>query len=145
TFLRDADKKREELQQSMQELREANVLIEQDLAAKQLLMAEAKTHISSTDETFRQMAEQLSQASAVYNEKNIEHIRQQNKVSTLQRELSYREKQIEELSNALETNRKSLNRNEEEAEQIADSIVEMEQILVESYGERKEREAALSE
>ncbi|MDX1939894.1 MAG: chromosome segregation protein SMC [Saprospiraceae bacterium] len=145
TFLRDADKKREELQRTMQELRESNTLIEQDLASKQILMTEAKAHISSTDETFRKMAEQLSQASAVYNEKNIEHIRQQNKVSALLRELSYREKQIEELSNLLENNRKTLVQNDQEAAEIADSIVEMEQMLVESYGERKEREAALGE
>ncbi len=145
TFLRDADKKRDELQQNMQELRDANDFIEQELAAKQALMTEAKARISSTDETFRQMAEQLSQASAIFNEKNIEHIRQQNKVSALQRELLYRERQIEELTKALETNHKTLAQNEQEAEQIADAILEMEQMLIEAYGERKEREAALGE
>ncbi len=145
TMLRDADKKRAELQQTMQELRVANEQIEADLAAKQELMTLAKSKISSTDDTFRQMAEQLSQASAFYNEKNIEYIRQQNKVSALQRELTYREKQIDELANSLEINRKTLAQNELEAEQIADAILEMEQMLIESYGERKEREAALGE
>jgi chromosome segregation protein len=145
TFLREADQKRAESGETIQRLREANTTIEQELAAKQLQLVEAKMKISSNDEIFQQMAEQLSQASAVFNEKNIEYIRQQNKVSALQRERSYREHQLEELTQSLETNHKTLEINELEAGQIADAILEMEQVLVEAYGERKEREAALGE
>ena len=145
TFLRDADKKRAELQQTMQELRSANEQIEQGLAEKQTLMAAAKTTISNTDETFRQMAEQLSHASTVYNENNIEFIRQQNKVLALQRELSYRERQIEEATATLESNRQTIAQTDEESSALSEQIIEMEQLLVESYGERKEKEAALNE
>ncbi len=145
TFLREADQKRAESGETIQRLRDANTTIEQELAAKQLQLVEAKMKISSNDEIFQQLAEQLSQASAVFNEKNIEYIRQQNKVSALQRERSYREHQLEELTQSLETNHKILETNELEAGQIADAILEMEQVLVEAYGERKEREAALGE
>ncbi|HMN88823.1 MAG TPA: chromosome segregation protein SMC [Saprospiraceae bacterium] len=145
TFLREADQKRAESGETIQRLRDANTTIEQELAAKQLQLVEAKMKISSNDKIFQQMAEQLSQASAVFNEKNIEYIRQQNKVSALQRERSYRERQLEELTQNLEANHKALKISELEAAQIADAILEMEQVLVEAYGERKEREAALGE
>ncbi|MFN7117564.1 MAG: chromosome segregation protein SMC, partial [Saprospiraceae bacterium] len=75
TFLRDADAKRADLEQKIQQLQAANAQIEEALVAKQTEMTAAKAKISTTDETFRQLAEQLSQASAVYNEKNIEFIR----------------------------------------------------------------------
>ena len=54
-----------------------------------------KDQISNTDVNFRKVAEQLSAASTAFNEKNIQFIKQQNKVSALQRELSFREKQLE--------------------------------------------------
>ncbi len=145
TFLREADQKRAESGETIQRLRDANTTIEQELAAKQLQLVEAKMKISSNDEIFQQMAEQLSQASAVFNEKNIEYIRQQNKVSALQRERSYRERQLEELTQSLKNNHKTLEISELEAGQIADAILEMEQVLVEAYSERKEREVALGE
>lgn len=145
TFLRDAEQKRVQLEQTMQQLREANVQIEEALVAKQSEMTAAKTRISSTDETFRQLAEQLSQASTVYNEKNIEFIRQQNKVSSFQREWSYREKQLEEVKAGVANNQQALQNNIRETAEINDLVQSMQAELEDWYTQRQEMEATLSE
>lgn len=145
SFLRDADAKRLQLQERIETLKTDNERIETELGAKKEQMLAAKSKISSTDESFRQMAEQLSEASGAYNDKNIEHIRQQNKVSSLAQELNYRHKQLEEVTHALGNNKRLLEQNEQEFDQIGEAIVEMEALLQESYYERKQKEASLSE
>ncbi len=145
TFLRDADQRRAQLEQTMLQLREANVQIEEALVAKQSEMTAAKARISTTDETFRQLAEQLSQASTVYNEKNIEFIRQQNKVSSFQREWSYREKQLEEVNAAVAQNQQAVQNSIRETEEINGVLQDMQAELEESYNQRKEMEASLGE
>jgi chromosome segregation protein len=145
TFLRTSDEKRAQLEQTMQQLHEANAEIETALVSKQSEMTAAKSRISTTDETFRQLAEQLSQASTVYNDKNIEFIRQQNKVSALQREWSYREKQLEEGIVAVEANQKALQNNLRETAEINDLLQTMQAELEEAYAERQDMETALGE
>jgi len=145
SFLRDADQKSEELHKRIEALKTDNERIESDLNAKKAQMAAAKAKISSTDESFRQMAEELSEASGIYNDKNIEHIRQQNKVSSLEQELNYRKKQLDEVTNALSHNKQALEQNAQEFEQIGEAIADMDIQLQEAYGERKEKETALNE
>jgi chromosome segregation protein len=145
SFLRDADAKSEELQKRIETLKLDNERIESDLNAKKAQMSAAKAKISSTDESFRQMAEELSEASGIYNDKNIEHIRQQNKVSSLEQELNYRKKQLDEVTNTVSNNKQALEQNALEFEQIGEAIADMEIQLQEAYGERKEKEAALNE
>lgn len=145
SFLREADEKSEELQKRIETLKADNERIESELNAKKEQMAAAKAKISSTDESFRKMAEELSEASGIYNDKNIEHIRQQNKVSSLEQELNYRKKQLDEVTHTVSNNKQALEQNAQEFDQIGESIADMEIQLQEAYGERKEKEASLNE
>lgn len=56
----------------------------------------------------RQQSETLTQHNSAFNQKNIELVRQQNKISTLQRELEYSLKQIQELNTQVERENASL-------------------------------------
>ena len=144
-FLNEVHEKREQLEQTITTLSTEISTIDLSLEEKMQLVTKAKENISNTDGSFREVAEQLSLASTAYNEKNIEFIRQQNKVSSFQRELSYREKQWEETKNTLENDEKALKGSDSEIQEIQDRSDEIQQKLSDAYGKKKEREASLTE
>ena len=106
---------------------------------------EVREKISSTDGSFRQVAEELSVASTAYNESNIEFIRQQNKVNALQRELSFREKQLEESHAGLVNNRRTVEESKEEIKLIHDAVDQLEKELLKGYEIKKEKESSLTD
>src|SRR5690606_15466283 len=83
-------------------------------------------------------------ASNAFNEKNIEFIRQQNKVATLQRELTLKENLIAETKTSLENDSLALANTEKELAEIDVSDKKLEQQLVENYSRRKQKESNLS-
>lgn len=136
--------RRQQLEGRIAELEGAIGTIETQLQARQAALQEAREAIASTDGQFRNLAEQLSQASAAFNEKNIQFIRQQNRVSTLTQELAFREKQIAE-NQLLQTERRSaIIHGDEELGQISADLAALGGKLAEAYAERREREATLS-
>ncbi|MCB0594192.1 MAG: chromosome segregation protein SMC [Lewinellaceae bacterium] len=145
SFIQEADDKRAVIQKAVKKLEEANAAIEAALKEKNREVAAVKEQIANTDVNFRQVAEELSEASSAFNNKNIEFVRQQNKVSSFQRELSFREKQLEEARNAVAANQKSLERSGEEAKAIQDGADGLEKQLQEAYAQRKEKESLLTE
>jgi chromosome segregation protein len=145
SFIQDAVNNQENIQERISQLREENISIEQQLAEKNAQVAQLKEQISSTDVNFRKVAEQLSAASTAFNEKNIQFIKQQNKVSALQRELSFREKQLEESKAVIKNNQATLERSEKEILGIHGKIDQLIEKLRSSYEQRKQRTALLSE
>lgn len=145
TFLRDANQKKDQNDLQILTLQRANKEIEVDLVDKTGLMVKAKEKISNTDGSYRQVAEELSAASTAYNEKNIAFIRQQNKVTTIQRELSFRENQITETKTNLERNKKAVAEAAEELMLSEDEIKTIETQLLEAYAQREEKEAQLTQ
>ena len=144
SFLNEVDQQRHQLQQVIDELTEANKGIEIQLKDKNLLAEKAKEKILNTDGSFRQVAEQLSMASTAYNEKNISFIQQQNKVSSFQRELSYREKQWEETKANLERDERAIKNAEADIKEIQESGDTIRQKLLGAYDQKKERESSLT-
>lgn len=145
SFIRANVAQQQESEAKISALREAIVGIDSMLTEKEQVLAEAKSNISGTDSSYRQAAEQLSQASAAFNDKNILFIRQQNKVVALQRELSFREKQIEEAAALLETSRKKLQEGESEVVSVQDQIDRLRVEVTQGIQVRKERESTLSD
>lgn len=145
SFLKEVDDKRGTLSSTIGTLEENNVEIEAQLKDMTALVAKAKEKIMNTDGSFRKVAEELSLASTAYNEKNIEFIRQQNKVTAFQRELNFRQKQWEETKAALESDEKVLGNSDDEIAGINQSIVELQTELHKAYDFRKEKESSLTE
>ena len=143
-YLRDADEKISASRKLIESLTAANNQIDQDLKAKNDALSAAKSKIDDTDDTFRKVAEQLSAASADFNEKNIEFIRQQNKVNTFQQELSFREKQFTETQEGLGADQQAIEAGAVELEQIQLDIEVLEKNLMTLYDARQEKEAALT-
>ncbi len=145
TFVQNFDAKAAESGELITQLEASNVSIEQQLKEKQAAAAALRQRLESADGSFREVAERLSQNSHDYNQKNIEFIRQQNKVNTFQQELSFREKSLAELRSQTQQNEATKTKNETEIEFIRTEIVRLEGELTAGYAEKKAREATLSE
>lgn len=145
SFIQEAEEKRRVQADRADRLQRENEAIDGQLKLKKQEISLLKERIADTDVTYREVAEQLSEASSAYNEKNIQFIRQQNKVASLQRELSFREKQIEESRNTVKNNQQKLEESEEEIKQLQAGADELERDLFRAYAERKERENLLTE
>ncbi|MEO1626418.1 MAG: AAA family ATPase, partial [Bacteroidota bacterium] len=109
------------------------------------VLEQAKSQITDMDDSYRKIAEQLSMASATYNNQNIEFIRQQNKVTALQQELSFREKQQQETQYSLSNNQKTIGQGEVELEGIHQEVQQLEKALLENYDLKTVRESSLTE
>jgi chromosome segregation protein len=145
SYLADSSARCAGIQQKIDRLNEENRAIEIHLQEK-LQEAEAARHlISNTDGSYRQAAESLSQASTAFNEVNIAYVRQQNKVSGFQRELAFREKQLDENRAAVSAARKALQEAVEERSSLAGELASLEERLLEAYKRRKEEDAYLTE
>ena len=145
SFIKEAEDKLKLQSERAERLTTENEEIDSQLKLKKKEISLLKERIADTDVTYREVAEQMSNASSAYNEQNIQFIRQQNKVSSLQRELSFREKQIEESRTTVTSNKQKLEESEVEIKKLQDSTDELERQLFRSYAERKEREAILTE
>ncbi len=145
SFIREADEKRARIETTIRaretEIQHLNTALEE----KKANLSQVLEQIANQDGSFREVADQLSQASNAYNNKNIEFIRQQNKVSNLQREAGFREKQLAESREALSAGQAAVEKATAEARQLQDQLDGFQRELLAAYEERKEKEAALTE
>ncbi|TNE55318.1 MAG: chromosome segregation protein SMC [Bacteroidetes bacterium] len=145
TFVQNFDAQATESGALIKQLEASNTDIDRQLKEKQAAAAQLRQRLENADGSFREVAEQLSQNSQDYNQKNIEFIRQQNKVSTFQQELTFREKRLGELRVQTQQNQQTKQKNEEEITFIRSEITRLEEELAVGYAEKKAQEATLSE
>ncbi len=145
SFIREAEEKLKGHTSRITELDRENEDMDGLLRVKKREVGLLKEHIADTDITYREVAEQMSAASTAFNEKNIEFIRQQNKVSALQRELSFREKQLQEANATVTDNDRKLGESEKEIRSLQEATDALQEQLLEAYGNRKQQEAKLTE
>ncbi len=145
TFIDEADDKKLAAKERIETLQNTVKSIDSQLVINKKSSDLIKNQMSEADGSYRSVSDMMSQLSQVYNERNVEFIRQQNKVSTLQNELNFREKQIAENQTALQTNERTLVQSKEELEHVDDDILRYETELQDSYKARREREGTLNE
>ncbi len=114
------------------------------LKDKQKIAQEAKARLENTDSSFKDIAIKMNQASQNFNEKNIEFIRQQNKVTTYQKELSFRRNQLEEIELILTQNNDTIGKEFQELQDANDKLHQLERELLEHYELKKEKVAFLN-
>lgn len=143
-FVANFDAQAGDANQRIASLSASNAVIEQQLMEKQKSAAAVRERLSNADGSFRDVADQLSAASAAYNQKNIEFIRQQNKVNAFRQELTFRENRRNELRQTEQSARAALARNMDELSLIENDIQRITTELTTAYAEKKEKEATLS-
>jgi chromosome segregation protein len=144
-FVKNFDLKNAESGKIISDLEASNQEIDQNLQQQTKRLEALKDRMTNADGSFREVAEQLSMAGATYNQNNIEFIRQQNKVSTFQQELTFREKRLSELRAQVSQNDGSRGKNSVEIEFNKGEVERLAKELAEAYVEKKSKEASLSE
>lgn len=143
-FVSNFDAQAGDANQRINSLTENNALIEQQLKVKNKAAEALRDRLNNADGSFRDVAEQLSQASGNFNQKNIEFIRQQSKVNNFRQELSFREKRRNDLVQSQANGQTNLDRNVEEVALLEADIQRIVEELSTAYADKKEKEAALS-
>ncbi|MBL7780149.1 MAG: chromosome segregation protein SMC [Saprospiraceae bacterium] len=143
-FVANFDAQAGDANQRIASLTASNKTIDTELSAKQKAADAVRERMTNADGSFRDVADQLSQASADYNQKNIEFIRQQNKVTTFRQELTFREKRREELRQTLASAQTGLARNNDEISLIQADMQRIDEELTLAYADKKAKEASLS-
>lgn len=129
----------------VEEIIAANKNLDVQLAALRNDSEALRNQVSDSGDSYRQLADELSAASQAYNEANINFIRQQNKVSTLQQELNFRKNQLTENQTALQRNEINLKNSEAELLENQQQIDIFTKELIEDYKSRKTFEVTLNE
>jgi chromosome segregation protein len=144
-FIQEVVDKHQQIEKQIEALNATNAEIDGQLMDSKANLQKIKDQMANTDGSFRQVAEQLSAASSAFNDQNIAFIRQQNKVAVLQRELNFREKQLEETQANLNNSKATQVNSEKEQVRIDESIAKLEEELVKAYAEKKGMTDRLSE
>ncbi|HMG16900.1 MAG TPA: chromosome segregation protein SMC [Saprospiraceae bacterium] len=104
-----------------------------------------KQEVNTKDSSFKSVADEMNDASRLYNESNIEFIKQQNKVVAIKRELSFRETQFQDLKFQIEKINKQQKLETEEIQIAEKDILNIDSKLLSLYEEKKLKEQNLTE
>lgn len=121
-FVQDLKNKMEQTQHQIESANNQLDKILHSLDIERILLEQAKEKIALTDGNFRGLAERLSNVSALYNDKNIQFLRQENKVEGFQRELNNKEKQIIERQNSISSNKNILQKSMQENDYLTANL-----------------------
>ena len=144
TYLKEALVKKEQTEKRIQNIEAKLLGFDEQLVVKQAERVELSEAISQKDGSYRVIAERLSKVSQEFNQQNIAFIKQQNKITTLQRELNFREKQIRDLNVKLETFERNLQRAEADLAKAEQDIKNLDAELIELYGQKSDNQAYLT-
>ena len=144
SFAKEVTEKIQNNQFRISELTEGNKLIARTLEEKKKIAEDAKEKLSDTDNTYREIANELNAASQSFNEKNITFIRQQNLVGTIQQELTFKENQAQELKDKLERDTQTIQNSSGEIQELVARITTIDASLVGQYQSRDAQSKDLS-
>ena len=128
----------------VESLQRRNTEIEAELTALTERIATLRDNVSGTDEAYRRLSEDLSAASAHYNQQNIQFIQQQNRVKNLEREVGFRHDRRAEVTKQEAANRRQLTDLAREARQFDEQEVTLQRNLEVLYADKAEYQATLN-
>ncbi|MCP9235404.1 chromosome segregation protein SMC [Lewinella sp. JB7] len=143
-YFRDTEEKNGKLNHQVEELIRGNQAIDEQLSQLRENIRQLRDNVSGTDEEYRRLSDELSTASAHFNQENILFIQQQNHLQTLERDLNFRQSRRDEIARQETANRAQLVALEKEARQFDDQEHTLERNLEGMYLEKKEYQATLS-
>ncbi|WP_116105443.1 chromosome segregation protein SMC [Lewinella sp. IMCC34191] len=144
TYFRDTEAKNERLVADALGLEQSNVDIDRQLQTLRESIDSLREKVSGTDANYQQLSEELSAASASYNQENIAFIQQQNRVQSLENELTFRQNRKKELLAQEVNNREQLKSLEKEARQFDQQEETLDTNLKRMRGEKEEYQATLN-
>jgi chromosome segregation protein len=144
-FVEDLRIKMENTQQQIETASSHLEKIMGSLDIERSLLDKAKEKIALTDGNFRGLAERLSSVSTLFNEKNIQFLRQENKVEGFQRELNNKEKQIIERQNSISQNKIILQKSKQENDYLTANLAKFTDQIQEILTVKSSRQLNITE
>jgi chromosome segregation protein len=144
-FVEDLRIKMENTQQQIETASSHLEKILGTLDTERSLLDKAKEKIALTDGNFRGLAERLSSISTLFNEKNIQFLRQENKVEGFQRELNNKEKQIIERQNIISQNKIILQKSMQENDYLTANLAKFTDQIQEILTVKSSRQLNITE
>ncbi|MEM0993196.1 MAG: chromosome segregation protein SMC [Bacteroidota bacterium] len=145
SFLQGVESQIQEAEKQIEALKAQNKTLDEQLGERQEAIQSVKSEIAKADGSFQSIAEALSKASTAFNEQNIQYIRQQNRVNSLQQELNFREKQLQDNESNLQQSQRQQKQAVEELDLLKEEVIGFEEKLLTAYEEKKKRAGALTE
>jgi len=136
--------KNDKLDKQVKEIVKTNSVIVRDLEKSQAEVEKMREQLAGTDGNYRQLSEQLSEAGATYNQRNISFIQQQNQVQTLEREINFRRNRLKELGEQDLTNKEQLDKLAKESRQFEEQEQVQAKNLETMYANRTEYQQTLN-
>jgi chromosome segregation protein len=139
------------------DLRREDILEKIDSLLKELDQATPKAKVTEHEvqemeqklalviENLAAQNELLNQKSAAFNEQNIFFHQQENRVKSLEQEMSFKQESVEQSALRIESNSGELTKNEEEIKVILDTTENNDEELLGLYNEKDEMEKGLNE
>lgn len=144
TYLKEAQVKKEQAERRIKNIETKLLDFDNQLVKKQTERSELADEISKKNSSYRVIADKLNKVSQEFNQQNIAFIKQQNKITALQRELNFREKQIRDLNVKLETSERNLQRSASELSKAEQGIKDLDATLIDLYGKKSDNQAYLT-
>jgi chromosome segregation protein len=139
---------REKSAQAAEALEELSRTADRLSADWQTAAGEAETlraRIATADSSFRSVAEELGAANTAFNQLNIEHIRQQNKIGGYERELGFLQRQLNDTRRQVDDDRRARLEADAELGRVQTDVADIDRSLSELYEERRSAEKRLGE
>jgi chromosome segregation protein len=143
-YFTETQAKNDALTKQVTEIIKTNSVIVRDLETSQQKVETMREQLAGTDGNYRQLSEQLSEASAAYNQQNISFIQQQNQVETLEREINFRRNRLKELGDQDLTNKEQLEKLAKESRQFEEQEKLQAKNLETMYANRTEYQTTLN-
>ena len=144
TFFSQTEGRIVQFRQQIADLEASNVQIDDDLRQRARELEQLRQRTEGTDDNFRVLSERLSAASAAYNQENIRYIQLENRLKTLQQELTFRHQRRDELAGQESRNRAELAALTKEARQFDEQEAVLRRNLEVLRSDREEYRATLT-
>jgi chromosome segregation protein len=136
-FVKEADERETNAENNIKNLQNDIVETEAKLREQTVALAAAKMNATQADASYRDVADRMSHFSQQYNEQNVAFIRQQNKVSTFQRDIAFKERQLDEAKAILKQAQNTVANIKDELNAAQTDINRLQRDLEENYERRK--------
>lgn len=144
-YLNETGKRSQQAIDQIEILRVQNAALDEELIQQKAGESSYRARMEETDHSYKEAAEALNLRSTTYNERNIKFIQLQNKLKSIDQELQFREKQVQESERSLEVDRKSELDAKVEITNVIAELANLQTALLSLYDDKKNKEAVLNE
>jgi chromosome segregation protein len=142
-FIENSQNRKQDIEQKITSIGSELLISEPFLADLKIRKTEKDSHLIEFQQDYNELSELLTSKSGVFNQENIRFHQQQNKVSSIEKDLEYRESQQKSLETKIESNNKDLETTLLSIKESLQHADHSDEDLIAMYAQKEEFEIAL--